>query len=174
MLDILRDSPAGRILRFLSNNRLAAYPEDDPEFNLPARYDTGDDILVTWNSGTDPENPYNWSSIKKLWVGMLLFVYTFTVYIGSSLYTTSQTDIVETFGVSEIAASMGLTIYVLAYGIGPMLWSPLSEILAIGRNLLYITTFFVFVILCVPMSLVNNFAGLLVLRFYWGFLVLHA
>ncbi|TVY12934.1 Caffeine resistance protein 5 [Lachnellula arida] len=190
MLDIFRDSPAGRILRFLSNTTRARCFEDDPNSCLPAPYsdaattsssrdpeagtmvsaEVKDNItVVIWYSDTDPENPYNWSSGKKLWVGMLLFVYTFAVYIGSSLYTTSEPEIVQIFGVSDIAAAVGLTIYVLAYGIGPMLWSPLSEIPAVGRNLPYITTLFLFVVLCVPMSLVNNFAGILVLRFLLGF-----
>lgn len=39
----------------------------------------------------------------------------------------------------------------------------------IGLDSPYISTFFVFVVLCVPTSLVNNYAGLLVLRFLLGF-----
>jgi len=54
-------------------------------------------------------------------------------------------------------------------GIGPMLFSPLSEIPIVGRNIPYLVTFGLFVILCVPTALVNHFAGLLVLRFLQGF-----
>ena len=54
-------------------------------------------------------------------------------------------------------------------GTGPLLFSPLSEIPIIGRNPPYIITFAIFVILCVPTALVDNFAGLLVLRFLQGF-----
>lgn len=50
-----------------------------------------------------------------------------------------------------------------------MLFSPLSEIPIVGRNIPYLITFGLFVILCVPTALVNNFAGLLVLRFLQGF-----
>lgn len=38
----------------------------------------------------------------------------------------------------------------------------------IGRNIPYITTFFIFVILCIPTALVDNMAGLLALRFLQG------
>jgi DHA1 family multidrug resistance protein-like MFS transporter len=126
-------------------------------------------VIISWYGDDDPENPYNWSFGKKLWVGMLLFAYTFTVYIGSSMYTSGTVDIMETYGVSNIITSLGLSMYVFGYGLGPMLFSPLSEIPAIGRILPYIITYVLFVILCVPMSLVDNISGILVLRFLLGF-----
>jgi MFS transporter, DHA1 family, multidrug resistance protein len=49
-------------------------------------------------------------------------------------------------------------------------FSPLSEIPLFGRNLPYIVSFGLFVILCVPLALVENYAGLLVLRFLVGFM----
>ena len=45
----------------------------------------------------------------------------------------------------------------------------IGEIPAFGRNLPYIVTFSIFVILCVPTALVNNIGGLLFLRFLQGF-----
>jgi MFS family permease len=45
----------------------------------------------------------------------------------------------------------------------------MSEIPAIGRNPVYFVTFALFVILCLPTALVDNFGGLLVLRFLLGF-----
>ncbi|OCL02965.1 MFS general substrate transporter [Glonium stellatum] len=199
MRDIFRDSTIGQTLRFLTCKRLGIYLEESQHFKLPdgyaqtkpeppedAAYDPGSSasssdkqikprrtedgtILVTWYSENDPDNPHNWSFTKKLWISMLLLVYTFSVYIGSSLYTASEPDIVKIFGVSDVVASLGLSLYVIGYGVGPLLFSPLSEIPAIGRNPQYIITYILFVILCVPTSLVNNFAGLLVLRFLLGF-----
>src|ERR1700679_487749 len=59
--------------------------------------------------------------------------------------------------------------FVLGYGLGPILFSPLSEIPFIGRNPPYMLTYAIFVILIVPTALANNFAGLIVLRFLLGF-----
>ena len=126
-------------------------------------------ILVDWYSTTDPENPQNWSSKKKAWVVLQIYLYTLAVYMGSAIYTPSEPYIVEKFGVSPTAASLGLALYVLGYGTGPLVFSLLSEIPVIGRNPPYMVTFGIFVILCVPTALVNNFAGLLVLRFCQGF-----
>ena len=126
-------------------------------------------VIVDWYSDDDPDNPHNWSGIKKGWSSVVILLYTFTVYIGSSLYTASEEDVTRIFGVSDIAASVNLSIYVIGYSVAPLFWSPLSEIPAIGRNLPYVTTFFLFVVLCVPTALVSNFGGLLVLRFLLGF-----
>ena len=91
------------------------------------------------------------------------------------------------FGVTETVASLGLALYVLgcesilvtslnspyvnchADGCGPLIWAPMSEIPAFGRNLPYIVTFAIYVILCVPTALVDNIGGLLFLRFLQGF-----
>lgn len=74
------------------------------------------------------------------------------------------------FKVGATPAALGLAMYVLGYGVGPLLFAPLSEIPAVGRNWVYVPTFFLFVILSIPTAFVKNYAGLLVLRFITGFL----
>ncbi|EXJ87921.1 hypothetical protein A1O1_04848 [Capronia coronata CBS 617.96] len=126
-------------------------------------------VLVSWYSDDDPDDPHNWSTLKKSWLSFVIMLYTFSVYVGSSLYVASVPDIIHIYHVPQVVASLGLSLYVLGYGLGPMLLSPLSEIPAIGRNPPYVTTLAVFVLLCVPTSLINSFPGLLVLRFLLGF-----
>jgi MFS transporter, DHA1 family, multidrug resistance protein len=46
----------------------------------------------------------------------------------------------------------------------------MSEIPLFGRNPPYIASFALFVILSVPLALVDNFPGLLALRFFTGFM----
>ncbi|RDH35497.1 MFS general substrate transporter [Aspergillus welwitschiae] len=157
MWDIIRDSTFGQCLRLASGGMLAGYPEDQPGFQLPAGSlepstsssstsssngeligdpekgnKESNPLVIGWYGENDPENPHNWSCRKKLWVAMLLFVYTFSVYIGSSLYTASEPDVMRIYGVGDEVAELGLTMYVLAYGLGPMLFSPLSEIPAVA------------------------------------------
>ena len=99
-----------------------------------------------------------------------MFLYTFAVYCGSSIYTSSEPQIMQVFNVGVSKASLGLSIYVIGYGVGPLIFSPLSEIPVFGRNVPYMVSLGLFVILCVPMALVDNYAGLLVLRFLTGFM----
>ncbi|KAF2273859.1 benomyl/methotrexate resistance protein [Westerdykella ornata] len=126
-------------------------------------------ILVDWYTTDDPANPQNWSFGKKAFVLLQILLYTTAVYMGSAIYSPSIGGVVARFGVSVSAASLGLSMYVVAYGLGPLLFSPLSEIPVVGRSPPYIITYAIFVILLVPTALVDNFAGLIVLRFLQGF-----
>ncbi|KAF5263067.1 hypothetical protein FOXYS1_6188 [Fusarium oxysporum] len=222
--DTIRDAPLGQIIRFATKNRLFKYPEEHPEFELPAAWNqllsnadhgyarhTGTEtpstivnptadqntiegldieskaldtdeitdaapnatengvILVDWYSDQDPANPQNWSNLRRALVGLIICFYTFVVYLSSAIYSPSTEGVMERFGVSNLEATLGLAMYVLGYGIGPLLFSPLGEIPRIGRNPVYIVTFGIFVIISIPTALVDSFAGLIVLRFLQGF-----
>ncbi|KAL6691391.1 major facilitator superfamily domain-containing protein [Trichoderma pleuroticola] len=134
----------------------------------PKKSETGV-TLVDWYSTDDEENPQNWSSQKKFFVVLQIYLYTLAVYIGSAIITPSQPFIEAQFGVKPEVASMGLSLYVLGYGIGPLVFSPLSEIPAIGRNPPYIITFGIFIAISAGTAVVNNFPALIVLRFLQGF-----
>lgn len=132
---------------------------------------TSDGItLVDWYTTDDPANPQNWGSWKKAYIGLQIFLYTFAVYAGSAIYTSSEPDVMRVFGVGQAKASLGLSMYVIGYGVGPLIFSPLSEVPTFGRNVPYIASFALFVILGFPTATVENYAGLLVLRFLTGFM----
>lgn len=135
---------------------------------VPVKTQEGN-ILVDWYTTDDPANPQNWSNGKRFAVTSIICIYTFVVYTGSAIYTSSELGVIAKFGVTPLDASLPLSLYVLAYGMGPLLWAPLSEIPVIGRSPVYAATMALFTILSLPTALVNNFAGLLVLRFLQGF-----
>lgn len=126
-------------------------------------------ILVDWYYSDDPENPQNWTNLKRFGITTIICLYTFVVYTSSAIYTSSELGVQQAFHVSSIKSSLGLSLYVLGYGIGPLIFSPMSEIPVIGRNPVYVATMFLFVILSIPTAFAHNFAGLLVLRFLTGF-----
>lgn len=125
--------------------------------------------LVSWYGDNDPENPRNWSLFKKTFVTFEICLLTTSIYIGSSIYSSGEESVSETFGVSEVAATLGLTLFVAGYGLGPMLWSPMSEIPQVGRNPVYMSTLALFVAFQAPTALASNFGMLLAFRFLTGF-----
>ncbi|KAI0061940.1 MFS general substrate transporter, partial [Artomyces pyxidatus] len=130
----------------------------------------GDDtILVDWYGPDDPENPLNWSSLRKAWILFQTCFLTFAVYIGSSIYTAGIADVSDEFHVSHVAATLGLTMFVLGYGVAPMIFSPMSEMPQMGRMPIYLVTLAIFVVLQVPTALATNFGMLLAFRFITGF-----
>jgi DHA1 family multidrug resistance protein-like MFS transporter len=112
---------------------------DDSTINEPSgvRIDPekGKDAhLVTWRGQDDPDNPQNWSRFKRCFVTFQICLLTMSVYIGSAIYSAGTQDVMQTFGVSQVAATLGLCLYVAGYGLGPLVWSPMSEIPQIGRE----------------------------------------
>ena len=147
----------------------------------------GKDVtIISWFSENDPEvcnfgcctlqsiangvqNPMNWSTPKKFLVTFLICQLTFSVYIGSAIYSAGTMGVMEQFHVSQVAATLGLTLFVAGYGLGPMIWAPMSEIPQIGRNPVYIGTLVVFVFFQFAVIYAKNFGMLLAFRFLTGF-----
>lgn len=73
------------------------------------------------------------------------------------------------FGVAQVPATLGLTLFVAGYGVGPMVWAPLSEIPQFGRNPVYIGTLVVFVFFQFAVIYAKNFGMLMAFRFLTGF-----
>ncbi|KAL7941356.1 major facilitator superfamily domain-containing protein [Trichoderma barbatum] len=126
-------------------------------------------IVVDWYTTDDPENPQNWSVLQKAFIAFQICIYSFAVYFGSSIYVGAVPEVVQRYGINIEVSSLALALYVFGYGLGAMIFSPLSEIAAIGRNPPYIITLFIFTVLWVPASVVDNFPGFVVLRFLTGF-----
>ncbi|KAM0417314.1 hypothetical protein ACHAPT_012695 [Fusarium lateritium] len=144
------------------------FPQDKSTRLTPKTTQDGT-ILVDWYNEQDTANPHNWSNLRRALLALLICLYTFVVYLSSAIYSSSTQGVMEKFGVSNLEATLGLAMYVLGYGVGPLLFSPLSEIPRIGRSPIYIITMVLFVVLSIPTALVGNFPGLIVLRFLQGF-----
>lgn len=56
--------------------------------------------------------------MKKFLVSCEIWLLTFAIYIGSAIYTPGIPGVSEQFGVSNVAAVLGLTLFVLGYGLG--------------------------------------------------------
>ena len=42
------------------------------------------------------------------------------IYIGSAIYTPGIQEVMKVFGVSQVAATLGLCLFVAGYGLGPV------------------------------------------------------
>ncbi|KAK4053478.1 hypothetical protein OIV83_001645 [Microbotryomycetes sp. JL201] len=125
-------------------------------------------FLVEFDEG-DPDRPHNWTRKKRVFVGFLVAFLTFSVYVGSAIYTSAIPSIMADFGVSQVVAILGLSMFVFAYGFGPMLLSPMQEMPTIGRNPPYIIGLGLFVIFQIPIILAPHISVILIFRFLSGF-----
>jgi MFS transporter, DHA1 family, multidrug resistance protein len=97
--------------------------------------------------------------------------YTFVVYSASAIFVPAFTWVEFRYGVSTTVVSLGLAIYVFGYGLGPLLFSPISEIYYVGRNPPYLVSFICFIAISVVTAVVadKSFAGLIICRFLQGY-----
>lgn len=80
-----------------------------------------DHLLVEW-APNDPENPRNWSTPKKFFVTFQICLLTTSIYIGSAIYTAGLQGVQAQFHISPVKALLGLTLFVIGYALGPMVW----------------------------------------------------
>jgi MFS transporter, DHA1 family, multidrug resistance protein len=69
------------------------------------------------------QNPRNWSTLTKFFVTFELCLLTVSVYIGSAIYTAGIPDVMKSFEVSQVEATLGLTIFVIGYALGTSICS---------------------------------------------------
>jgi multidrug resistance protein len=150
MLAYTTETPSGNMLREIQSNRTGR----------TERYE-----LVTFTVN-DPENPKNWSKAYKWWCTMVVAFTCFTVAFNSAVITANIEGTAEEFGVSEEVSLLAITMFVIGFGIGPMAFAPLSEIL--GRRIIYGTTLFIAVVFIIPCAVAKNAATLVVCRLIDG------
>lgn len=121
--------------------------------------------LVTFVEN-DPEDPRNWSQLKKWTITMLLGLVCFDVALASSIITGGMRGPMETFHVSMEVSILAVTLFVIGFGVGPVVFSPLSE--EIGRRPIYCCTLLLGVIFIIPCAVAKNIGTLLVCRLIDG------
>lgn len=110
----------------------------------------------------DKDNPKNWSKAYRWWVTMVVAMTCFVVAVCSSVITPDIHGVADHFHVSETAAILTITVFVVGFGVGPMAFAPLSEIF--GRQIIYTSTMLLAVIFVIPCAVAQNFGTLLVCR----------
>lgn len=81
--------------------------------------------------------------------------------------SSASDDIAKAFDVSAEVTTLGLSMYILGFAIGPMLLAPLSEYF--GRSPVYIGSWFILVVFQIPLALAPNIGTVIVCRLIQGF-----
>lgn len=125
-----------------------------------------DKKIVTWVE-RDPENPWNWSVFRRWVYTAIVACAVMQVALMSAIVTGDFPDQMEHFHVSETVIALTVTLPVCGFGLGPLLWSPMSELF--GRRPLWVFPTLVYIIFNIPCALAPNIGCLLASRFICGF-----
>ena len=121
--------------------------------------------LVTFPPG-DPENPRNWPTWRKWSIVIAIAFIDLTVSFTASGFSPAAAKFAKDFHVSDEVGTLGLSITVLGFALGPMTLAPLSEYY--GRSPVYMASYGIFLFFILGTALVKNLGGFLILRFLSG------
>lgn len=117
-------------------------------------------------SPDDVENPRNWSMTRKWTITCLAVLLAMNGNFASSIFSGSFDSVVEEFGVSQVAAGLTTTMFLLGFCAGPFVFAPLSEFY--GRRWIFYITFIAYMAFNFLCAFPANFESLLVGRFLAG------
>ncbi|KAJ8606654.1 hypothetical protein MRB53_040790 [Persea americana] len=121
---------------------------------------------LDWDGPDDPENPLNWSPLKKGFHTGASAAFGFAVTCGSSLITPGSFEIAQEFHVSVTAAILTLSLFSFGLGFGPVISAPISE--TRGRQVVYRLTSVTYMLFILGAGFSKTFGSLLVCRFFAG------
>jgi multidrug resistance protein len=111
-------------------------------------------------------DPFEWSEKRKnltIWVACVITALT---AFSAGSYSPGIGQMTEEWGVSNVAALVGITTFTTGFAVAPMVLAPFSEIN--GRRPVFIASGILFVICQLCSGLTQSYAGMLVVRFFLG------
>ncbi|KAH8808662.1 major facilitator superfamily domain-containing protein [Xylogone sp. PMI_703] len=124
-----------------------------------------DPYRVVWLK-EDAEDPKQYPGWYRWSVTLLAASMTLAVALASSAYSGAIEHIIIDFGCSEEVSIMGLSLMVLGYAMGPLLWGPLSEIY--GRRYPFLISFVIYTMWMAVTCAAKNIGTVIVFRFFAG------
>ncbi|KAF6802714.1 MFS multidrug transporter [Colletotrichum sojae] len=92
-------------------------------------------VTVYWQGQDDPSRPRNWSPARKWTIVATNSLATFMVSFSSSVFSGYIVQVGREFRMSPDVSLLGVSLYVLGFAFGPMVWGPASELYGKSRPL---------------------------------------
>ncbi|MCH0629814.1 MFS transporter [Kocuria palustris] len=151
--------------------KVETIPDPNSDFNEADKYkypiDEETGLRIVDFVPGDKRNPKNWSKTRKWAYTLMLGYICFVVALGSGIVTGDLERPAADFGVSmEVSILAAVTMFVIGFGVGPLVFAPISE--EIGRRPVYLGTLFVAVIFIIPCGAAKNIGTLIICRLIDG------
>lgn len=112
----------------------------------------------------DPSDAMAFPMSRKWSIAILNSLSTFAVTFASSVYVSGIPSIIQDFHVSGEVATLGLSLFVLGFALGPLIWAPFSEVY--GRRTIFVVSYAAYTAFSVAAPFSPDITTLLVLRFF--------
>ncbi|KAI2632219.1 MFS general substrate transporter [Hypoxylon sp. NC1633] len=134
-------------------------------YAYPGSGTEADPYLVKWIP-EDPRNPMNFGAVTRWSITMVVALATLAVALVSSAYSGGVAEIMADFHIGQELAILGVSLFVVGFAVGPLLWAPLSEMF--GRQILFFVTYGALTAFNAGCAGAQNPQTLMVLRFFAG------
>ncbi|OTB02263.1 hypothetical protein M426DRAFT_62599 [Hypoxylon sp. CI-4A] len=127
---------------------------------------TADDPFVVDFLPDDPKNPMKFSERRKWGITALQAIAVLAVTFVSTAYSGGINEVIRDFHCSSEVAILGISLFVIGFALGPLVWAPLSEMY--GRQILFFFTYMALTAFNAGSAGSKNIQTLIILRFFAG------
>ncbi|TVY20880.1 putative transporter [Lachnellula arida] len=128
--------------------------------------DKKDPNIVDWDGDDDQENPRNWAFGYKSWITVQLGFLALSASLGSSIISPAGNAVAEYVGVSAEVSVLSISLYILGFAFGPLLWAPASELW--GRRVSILPAVFCLGLFSIGTAASKNAQSVFITRFFGG------
>ncbi|KIJ29895.1 hypothetical protein M422DRAFT_235088 [Sphaerobolus stellatus SS14] len=143
--------------------------ETPSSFQLSSHYTgTGtkeDPFIIDWHEH-DYENPKQWTRLRRWLLTLLVSFATWNVSFASSSYSAGLGPLSSDLHTTRILADLGISVYVLGFGLGPLLFAPLSELY--GRRNVFLASYTPYLLFHLGGAIGKNIETVIITRFLAG------
>lgn len=129
---------------------------------LPER----EEYVVEFSGHDDPTHPQNWPMKRKMIIFTILVYNSLTATFASAIFSPAGTAVGTQFGVNQPTVTLGTSLFVLGYAVGPLFWAPFSELY--GRKLPVLIAATGFGIFMIAVAVGKDIQTILICRFFAG------
>jgi hypothetical protein len=122
-------------------------------------------FLAKWDAN-DPDNPMNFSPMRKAWLVSQLSLIAFAGASGASITSPAEPTISAFFDISRETTVLTVSLFILGFAFGPMLWGPLGEVY--GRRVSMLPAMVILGLFSIGTAASTNPASVFITRFFGG------
>lgn len=130
---------------------------------LPER----EEFVVEFSGFDDPKHAQNFTMKKKVTIGSVLVFFSLAATLASSIFSAGTMAVGQEFNVGREVVTLGTSLFVLGYAMGPSVFAPISELY--GRRIPIIFSAAGFGIFCTACAVAKDYQTLMISRFFAGF-----
>lgn len=131
---------------------------------LPER----EEYVVEFSGFDDPRHAQNFPLKKKLIIASILVFFSLSATFASAVFSAGGVAIGEEFHVGREVVTLGTSLFVLGYAVGPSIFAPISELY--GRRVPVIFAAAGFGIFNTGVACAKDYQTLIICRFFGGFM----